>query len=168
MARVYWAKQDVNDDERSLVKTLNFAILYGIGIPGIARKFRKTPAEAGEIRNRYREAFPIMRAYNQGISNSVKADGYVKSSFGRKRHLEAQWAYKGVNALVQGSCSDVMKLCMIDLHKLMSTMKSRILLTIHDELCIEIHKTELELVPEIIKIMTNFPQFKIPLKVDVK
>ena len=168
MARIYWGKQDVSPEERDLVKTLNFAILYGIGIPGIAKKFRKTTAEAQEIRRRYREAFPVMRSFNQTISDRVKADGFVQNPFGRKRHLEPEGAYRGVNALVQGSCSDVMKLAMIRMHKMLSSTKSRILITIHDELCIEIHKKELDLIPEITKCLVDFPQFLIPLKVDIK
>ena len=168
MARIYWGKQDVSAVERDLVKTLNFAILYGIGIPGISKKFHKTAVEAQEIRNRYREAFPVMRPFNQSINDKVCADGFIQNPFGRRRRLEPDGAYRGVNALVQGSCSDVMKIAMLRIHKLLATTKAHALITIHDELCIELPRKELELIPEISKRMTDFPQFEIPLKVDIK
>jgi DNA polymerase-1 len=109
-----------------------------------------------------------MKAFNDKTNNGAAADGFVKNPFGRKRHLEADKSYRAVNALVQGSCADAAKIAMIRIHKLFQGTKSHLLIMIHDEIVCEIHKSELDLIPQIKKCMIDFPQFTIPLDVDIK
>jgi DNA polymerase-1 len=169
MAKEFYKKQLIEDDERKSTKTLNFLVIYGGGIRAITRKFHKTRQEARDILNRYYYTFPNLRKFSTYIMDKVKAEGGITNPFGRRRRLDADDAYKGVNTLVQGTCGDVMKKAMVRIHKELKGAKSRMLLTIHDELVPEIHPSEEKEVVRIIKnAMEDFPQFSVPLKVDIK
>ena len=170
MTCLFYNRKEVTDAERALIKGLNFGILYGLGAAGIMRKFRKTKTEAWDILNRYRSTFPVMRSYNQRINDQAKHDGVVRNPFGRMRRLEPDKAYRAVNTLVQGTCADIMRSTMVRVHELLKKHKAKsgILITIHDELVIEIAKGEEKLIPLIKIEMENCPQFPMALKVDIK
>jgi DNA polymerase-1 len=168
MACQFFSKKEVTKDERALVKGLNFGIIYGMGANGIMESFGKTKNEAWDILNRYRRTFPILKQFNDHVCKKVTEEGFIRNPFGRKRRLNQDEAYKGVNALVQGTCGDIMKHAMVRIHNLLAGTRSNILVTIHDELVIEIHKDELDLVDHIKHAMEDFPQFDIPLQADVK
>ena len=167
LARKFYKKNDISDVERHTIKMLNFGILYGMGAKGLAARFKKSEREAKEILNGYYTTFPVMKRFRSHLTDKIRSHGYLQNPFGRRRRLTNHESYKGVNALVQGTCADIMKKAMIRIHKLCQSTKSNLLLSIHDEGQVEIHKSELDLVPEIIKVMEDFPQFSVPLKIDV-
>jgi DNA polymerase-1 len=164
----FYHKDRIDDNERFIIKTLNFGILYGMGAKGVAERFKKPYSEAKQILNDYYTSFPIMKKFRWYLTDKIKSCGYLRNPFGRRRRLEPQDAYKGVNSLVQGTCADIMKQSMIRIAKVCRGTKSNLLLSIHDEAKIEIHKSELDLVPEIQKVMEDYPQFTVPLKVDIE
>lgn len=168
MAQKFYQKQEISKEERTTIKNINFGILYGMGTNGLAQRLNITKNQAWKIMTMYNETFPVMKKFNKYLMNKVQQDGYVKNPFGRIRHLDPEDSYKAVNSLVQGTCADILKEAMIKIHKLLQPTKSSLLLCIHDELQVEIHKDELELVPEIRNIMINFPQFDVDLNASIE
>lgn len=168
MAQKVHNKENISEEERDKIKTLNFGILYGMGTKSLAQKLKVTKGEAWKTMEMYNVMFPTMKKFSRYLMNKITKEGYVRNPFGRVRRLKPEESYKGVNALIQGTCADILKRAMIKVHKLLKGTKSHLLLCIHDELQVEIHKSELHLVPEIEKCMTDFPQFDVSLNVDVK
>ena len=164
-AEMFYNKKGITEEERSFVKAFTFGILYGLGIRGIRRKFKKTEAEAWDMLNTYRKVF------SDYISNKVRDDGYIMNPFGRRRSIAEDKSYIALNTLVQGTCGDVLKQAMVSLHnKVLKGTTSHIISTIHDELMVEVSHADQKngLVPEIKQTMEDFPQFTVPLKVDIK
>jgi DNA polymerase-1 len=167
MAPSFYGKLNISKEERDFVKIFTLAILYGIGAKGIAQKYNKTFAEAQALKVRFQTAFPLMKRFSYYISDRVKQLGYIKNPFGRKRRLDVDKAYKGMNALIQGTGGDVMKDSLIKLHNFLQGTKSHIINSIHDDIMVEVHNDDTKIVPEIQKIMEDFPQFSVPMKLSV-
>jgi DNA polymerase-1 len=167
MAKVFYNKQTISTIERSFIKTLTLAILYGIGAKGIAQKYNKTFLEAQAIKAKFNNAFPLMKKFSCCITDRIKQIGYIRNPYGRKRRLEPSIAYKGMNALIQGTAGDIMKEDLIRVNDLLKGTKSHIINSIHDDIMVEVHNDETNLIPEITKILEDFPQFSIKMLVDV-
>lgn len=131
--------------------------------------------QAEELKELYFTSLPKVKKWIDAVINGVKARsrtnsgvGYVQTWTGRKLWFREQFAYKAPNAIIQGGCSDVAKIAMIRLDKFLTGRKSKMLVQIHDELLFKVHKSELEIVPELQKILENvFPHRFIALSTSV-
>ena len=164
---------------RRKAKAVNFAIIYGVTPFGLAEQIGTYPKEAGELIASFKNHYPEIEAYLQSILKEVEENGYVKTMFGRRRYLrdvtDANYAKReaarraALNAPVQGSAADLIKVAMIKVDKALREggYKTRMVLQIHDELLFAMPEDEVEtLCPLISKIMTEAVELPVKLTVD--
>lgn len=172
--------EEVTKTQRSQAKTVNFGILYGQGAFALAEQTGLSRKEAKEMIESYFETYPNLKKYMGGQVVKAQEMGYVETILNRKRHLKdinsANFVVKAhaernaVNAPIQGSAADVIKLAMIKIHEELKNqnLKTRMLLQVHDELVFEAPEDELETVTALIKNeMENAYQTSVPLLVEV-
>ena len=176
----------VNKDQRRKAKAINFGIIYGISQYGLAKQINVSNFEAEEFLNSYFAKFPEIKVYMDQTIKFCRKSGYVNNIFGRKSHFmninDKNYNIRNfqeraaINAPIQGSASEIMRLAMIRLNKKMNEeeyQKSKMLLQIHDELIFESHKNEVKKLSKIIisemSSVANSDQhsFTIPLTVDL-
>ena len=172
--------EDVTKEQRSNAKTVNFGIIYGVSAFGLSNQTSLTRSESKLLIESYYDAYPKLKNYISSQINFARENGYVETILGRKRYLRdinsrnaivrGAAERNAVNAPVQGSAADIIKIAMIKIHEKFQecNFKSKMLVQVHDELVFEIHKKELEQVKKIIKIeMEQAYSFCVPLKVDM-
>lgn len=173
--------EQVTKEMRSKAKAVNFGIVYGQSRYGLASSLGITPYEAQDFIDRYFATYPDVKKYMDDTIKFAYAHGYVETLYGRKRYLSsgllstngkiqeaAQRA--AINAPIQGTAADVMKLAMVrlqnDFEK--NNIKSKIIIQVHDELVIETVNTEIEEVKTLVKKAMELDQpFLVPLKIDI-
>jgi len=170
----------VTAEQRRNAKTVNFSIIYGAGATNLSRQLGIKRAEAKELIENYFAQFQGLQAYMTDIVESARKDGYVKTLGGRKRILRDINSRNGlarsnaermaINTPIQGSAADMIKLAMIDIHKVMKEKKykSKMILQVHDELVFDVYKPELEEVRSmVINLMKDaLPGLKVPILVE--
>ncbi len=172
--------EDVSKIQRSQAKTVNFGILYGQGAFALAEQTGLSRSEAKQMIEAYFETYSKLKAYMAGQVKKAREIGYVETILGRKRHLKdissgnfvvrAHAERNAVNAPIQGSAADVVKMAMIKIQKEFEKEKlqTRMLLQVHDELVFESPVEEVELAVNIIKMeMENAIETQVPLLVEV-
>ena len=176
----------VDQDMRRKAKAINFGIIYGISQYGLAKQINVSNHEADEFLNAYFLKFPEIKIYMDNTIKFCRKSGYVNNIFGRRSHFNGIndknfnvrnfQERAAINAPIQGSASEIMRLAMIRLNKKFESIKnnkSKILLQIHDELIFEVPAKEVKNITEIIKDeMTSVTEsdlhtFSTPLTVDV-
>jgi len=176
----------VNDDLRRKAKTINFGIIYGITQYGLAKQISVSNQEALDFINSYFKKFPEIKDYMNRTINFCRKEGYVSNIFGRKIHLKgindknfnirSFQERAAINAPIQGSAADVIRLAMIKINNLIENDKkfqTRMLLQIHDELIFECSEKDKIYVKKIIKEAmisvseSTYHMFSIPLEVNV-
>ncbi len=173
------APEDVTADQRRIAKTANFGIMYGISSFGLSQRLHIGRAEAKKIIEDYFANFPAISAYIEDTLASAREFGYVETLFGRRRYLPDINSKNGtvralaertaINAPIQGTSADIIKLAMINVQKRISEegLKSRMILQIHDELLFDTLPEEVERLKEIVCYeMQNVIELSIPLTVD--
>jgi len=178
-ARVFGvALADVTSDMRRKAKMVNFGIIYGISAFGLAQRLRIPRKEAAEIIESYFKQYPAVKACMDGIIETARNKGYVETIAGRRRHIRDINTANGtvraaaeryaINAPIQGSAADMIKIAMIRIHDMLNqkNAKTRLLLQVHDELVFELHKDEHELIEEIRKLMSDALPLSVPVVVD--
>ncbi len=169
MAKIYYKKSEVTKSQRDFIKGFTLGKLYGLGISGTMNKYHKTKREAYRLHDEFNKAFPLVKRFNKKVIDRVLANGFIESPFGRRRRLNERGSYKGMNALIQGSGGDIMKEDMIKVNRLLANKKSNVIISIHDELLVEVHNDEAYLVKEIVNVMQDYPQFEdVDMLVDIK
>lgn len=163
------AIDDVVDEERDKAKRINFAKIYGQGIEATAVLLEMTIAESEAFNHRYFSAIPEAKPFIYTVHRVVEARGFVKNFFGRRRRLSKSEAYKAPNALIQGCAADYIKHKLVNMFKYMRyyNLKSRIINIVHDELIILVHKSELEHVPTLRWLLSDFTTFRCPITAGV-
>lgn len=173
--------KDVTKEMRYKAKAVNFGIIYGQSKYGLAKALGISNKEAEEFINKYFATYPRVKAYMEGIVQKAEKDGYVETIFGRKRYLETELASSNamirefgkraaINQPMQGTAADLMKIAMIDFSKNLKehNLKSKMIIQVHDELVVEVLKTELEEVVNLVKEAMELNQpLSVPLVVDV-
>jgi DNA polymerase-1 len=166
---------EVTKQKRTLSKNINFGIIYGMGPKKFCEMvneqypdFNMTYSQAREYINNYYTAYHKVRLFTWRVPQKILDVGYVIDVFGRKYTTPKNENYKGVNYLIQGCAAGVIKRAMIEVDKLLEDKKSNILLTIHDELVVEVHNTEEHLLSEITDIMEDHTTFRVPIYVNVE
>ncbi|SDE14212.1 DNA polymerase I [Pricia antarctica] len=170
----------VTREQRSNAKTVNFGIIYGVSAFGLSNQTDLTRTEAKELIDTYYKTYPKLRNYMSEQIDFAREHGYVQTVLGRRRYLKdingSNQVVRGaaernaVNAPIQGSAADIIKIAMINIHKKLSegNYKSKMLLQVHDELVFDIHKSELEELKPLIKSeMENAYKLSVPLDVEL-
>lgn len=171
--RAVLEKENIMEEERKIIgKRTNFGVIYGIGAPGLSVKLHIQRRKAQEFLDNYYKKYPQVKRYMESIKDLVKHTGCVYTWSGRRTKVDRSLAYKGVNYIVQGGAADIIKVSMGRLYNHEQTNPPNVdyELQIHDELFTEINYDGLLLsrIRAVKTIMENFPQFRVPIRVDVK
>ena len=171
---------EVTKDMRSQAKTANFGIIYGISAFGLSERLGISRTDAKTLITGYFETYPGVQTYIDKCIADAKEKTYVETIFKRRRYLKdinsnnslvRSYAERNaVNAPIQGSAADIIKLAMIKIFKRFEEekLKSKLVLQVHDELNFDVYKPELEKVKEIVKFeMQNVLRLKVPLLVEM-
>ena len=175
--------KDITTEHRRKAKTINFGIIYGITPYGLAKQLSISNAEGKKYIQDYFTRFPRIKDYMDYQINFAKTNNYVKTIFGRRCNIrginDKNFALRGfaerqsINAPIQGTAADIIKLAMIEIHNniLSKKINAKMLLQVHDELVFEIEDQYLEeTIPQIKIIMEKnhleFKDFNVPLTVD--
>ena len=172
---------DVTHDERSMAKMVNFGIAYGMSDYGLSSRANISRAEAQEFINNYFATYSGISYYMMAIKEQARSQGYVETLLGRKRQIPelraANPTLRGagermaINMPIQGTAADIQKIAMIRVADRLRAggFRSRLLLTVHDEILLEVPRDELDrLVPVVRETMEAALPLTIPLTVDVK
>ena len=159
---------EVTGDMRRKAKTINFGIIYGISAFGLAQRLKIPRKEAAQIIDDYFAQFAAVKGYMDETIEKARACGYAETILGRRRYLrdinsrnqtDRQFAERNaINAPIQGSAADMLKIAMIQIHDYMrkSNLKSKMILTVHDELVFDAHRSEIDTLREHVgEIMRN-------------
>ena len=153
---------------RQLAKGITFGTIYGMGAKNLAQQLSTTVQEATVYKNKYFDGLKGSKNFFNNVTKAVTERGWVKNRYGRRYQIDKDFAYKGVNYLVQGTSADLLSERMIEVEKRLSSTKSSILLQVHDEIICEIHNSEMETLPMVIKDILQDNSLEIPLEVDVE
>ncbi len=172
--------EEVTREQRSNAKTVNFGIIYGVSAFGLSNQTDLSRKEAKELIDTYYKTYPKLRNYMSEQVDFARDNGYVSTVLGRRRYLKdingSNAIVRGaaernaVNAPIQGSAADIIKIAMINIHNKLEkgNYKSKMLLQVHDELVFDIYKPELEELQTLIKSeMENAYKIAVPLDVEV-
>jgi DNA polymerase-1 len=163
-------------NKRAIAKTVNFGLLYGMGQKKLSDTLGISTKEAKEIIEKYFESFPTVKQYFRSIVDSSKENGYVETLLKRRRYFDyenaspmfrAAYDRESVNSVFQGSASDLIKLSMNEIAKVIKEEKlnAKMLLQIHDELIFEVDADEAQMLgTKFQEIMQNIYELNIPLK----
>jgi DNA polymerase-1 len=159
---------------------LNYAILYGVTEYGLAQQLGAgfSIAEAKELIRQYNEKFPSVKEFTQSIVAEARAKGYTTTLLGRRRHFpdihagrinERRYAERqAMNAPIQGTAADMMKLAMLKAKAALAGSTSRMLLNVHDELVFEVPIGDETIIPALKTAMETALVLKVPTEVDAK
>ena len=172
--------EKVTREQRSNAKTVNFGIIYGVSAFGLSNQTDLSRSESKDLIDLYFATYPKLQDYIQSQIEFARENGYVQTVLGRRRYLSdinagnavvrSAAERNAVNAPIQGSAADIIKIAMINIHKALSqgNFQSKMLLQVHDELVFDVYKPELETMKQLIKTaMENAYPLKVPLVVDV-
>lgn len=173
--------EEVTKEMRYKAKAVNFGIIYGQSKYGLAKALGISNKEAEEFISKYFATYPRVKAYMEGIILEAEKKGYVETIFGRKRYLETELASSNamirefgkraaINQPMQGTAADLMKIAMIEFSKKLkeNNLKSKMIIQVHDELVVEVLKSELDEVTKLVKVAMELNQpLSVPLVVDV-
>ena len=171
---------EVTKTQRSNAKTVNFGIIYGVSAFGLSNQTDLSRSESKELIETYYEKYPNLKKFISDQIAFARNNGYVKTLIGRKRYLKDINSNNGlvrsgaernaVNAPIQGTAADIIKIAMINIHNRLSKEKlsSKMLLQVHDELVFDVYKPEINQTIAVIREeMENAFKLNIPLTVDI-
>lgn len=172
--------EEVTPLERSNAKAVNFGIVYGIGAFSLSEDLKITQKEAAAYIEGYFEKYPKIKEYLDGCISFARDHGYVKTIFNRKRdipeinsknfNLREFGKRKAMNTPIQGTAADIIKLAMVHVHQALRDegLKSKVILTVHDELLLEVYRPEQEKVAKLLKEkMEQAVNLKVAMSVEV-
>lgn len=170
----------VSREQRSRAKAVNFGIAYGQGAFGLSQNLGIPRSEAKQIIDDYFEQFPGVRHYMDEMIGFCRTHGYIKTLMGRRRYLpditsanntvRAQAERIAINAPMQGTAADIIKVAMVNIHRDLraADMRSKLLLQVHDELVFDVHRTEVEELKRVVRDrMQGAMELAVPLVVDM-
>jgi len=178
-AKAIFKKEEVSKDERRSAKAINFGIVYGISSWGLSNDIGISVKQAEDFINKYHESFPNILPYTKSLIDKAKKDGYVETLFNRRRYIRdinsANYNLRefskrtAMNAPIQGTAADILKLSMVNLDKALkaNNLHSRLVLTIHDEVVLNVPVTEIDKTIEVTeKTLTQVLNLDVPLEVE--
>jgi DNA polymerase I len=171
---------EVTREQRSNAKTVNFGIIYGVSAFGLSNQTNLSRSEAKELIDTYYATYPKLRNYISEQIDFARDNGYVQTVLGRRRYLKdinsrnavvrGAAERNAVNAPIQGSAADIIKLAMINIYNKLEAgnYKTKMLLQVHDELVFDVYKPELEAIKTLVKTeMENAYTLEVPLDVEL-
>lgn len=174
------ALEEVTKEQRSNAKTVNFGIIYGVSAFGLSNQTNLSRSESAALIDAYYQTYPKLKSYMQNQVDFARENGFVETISGRRRYLKdinsanavvrSAAERNAVNAPIQGSAADIIKIAMINIHRKLKSenWQSKMLLQVHDELVFDVHKSELERIQPLIKHeMENAFQMAVPLEVEM-
>jgi DNA polymerase I len=179
-AGVYGVPLDeVTREMRRKAKEVNYGIMYGIGAFGLSRRLAIPQKEAAEIIQKYFAAFPTIKSYMDETIQFARKNGYVETLMGRRRYMRniaaANQAVRSgderaaINAPIQGTAADMMKLAMIDVHNEIEkrNLRSIMIMQVHDELVFDVVPEEADVMLELVpRLMSNAMPMSVPIEVE--
>ena len=172
---------DVSKVQRGNAKTVNFGIIYGVSAFGLSQQTELNRVESKAMIENYFINYPRLKNYMSEQIEFARNHGYVQTIMGRRRYLtninsqnnmlRSSAERNAINAPIQGTAADIIKIAMINIHKKFKnqSLKSRMILQVHDELVFDVYKPEKEIVSEIVRVtMESAVSLKVPLKIDMK
>jgi DNA polymerase-1 len=173
--------EQVTGDQRARAKMINFATIYGLSAAGLSNRSELSMAEARDFIRTYFAKLPRVKEYLDGIVATTRAQGYAETLLGRRRYiadilsangtLRAAAERMAMNAPIQGTNSDIIKIAMIQVQEAMDAagLRSHMILQVHDELVFECPPDEVPIVRDLVRqIMPAAMTLDVPLKVDIK
>ena len=173
--------KNVTREQRGNAKTVNFGIIYGVSAFGLSQQTNLSRSESKIMIDNYFENYPGLKDYMSSQIDFARNKGYVETIMGRRRYLQninsqnnmlrSGAERNAINAPIQGSAADIIKIAMIRVHRKFtdSSLKSKMLLQVHDELVFDVHKSEKDIVKNIVKdTMESAVKLLVPLKVDLE
>ncbi len=171
---------EVTREQRSNAKTVNFGIIYGVSAFGLSNQTDLSRTEAKDLIDTYYATYPKLRNYISKQVDFARENGYVQTVLGRRRYLKdinsrnavvrSAAERNAVNAPIQGSAADIIKIAMIHIYNKLEkgNFKTKMLLQVHDELVFDVYKPELEQIKTLVKTeMENAYKLSVPLVVDL-
>jgi len=171
---------EVTREQRSRAKTANFGMIYGISAFGLSQRLGISRTEAKELIDGYFATYKGVKDYMDSCTRNAREIGWVSTIFGRKRYLADINSNNGtvrglaernaINAPIQGSAADVVKIAMIRIHQQLNqqNLKSKMIIQVHDELVLDVYKPELEVVKEIVhREMVHAAEISVSLEVEI-
>ena len=172
--------EEVTAAQRSNAKTVNFGIIYGVSAFGLSNQTSLSRSESAALIDAYYKTYPKLKSYMSDQVDFARENGYVQTVLGRRRYLKdinsanamvsSGAERNAVNAPIQGSAADIIKIAMINIYKKLTeeNWKSKMLLQVHDELVFDVHNSELEKIQPMIKHeMENAFKMAVPLDVEI-
>jgi len=172
--------EDVTREQRSNAKTVNFGIIYGVSAFGLSNQTDLSRTEAKELIDTYYATYPKLRNFISEQVDFARDNGYVQTVLGRRRYLKdinsrnavvrGAAERNAVNAPIQGSAADIIKIAMINIYNKLQegNYKTKMLLQVHDELVFDVYKPELDTIKQLVKTeMENAYKLEVPLDVDL-
>ena len=179
-ARLMFASDEPTKQQRGYAKMLNYAVLYGVTDFGLANQLGGgfSRAEAKELINLYNERFPTVKGFTQSVIEEARSKGFTTTMTGRRRYfpdihaskfVERNYAERqAMNAPIQGTAADMIKLAMLTVRKQLEGSGTRMLLTVHDELVFELKDGEENVLAPIRGLMETSLPLNVPIEVDLK
>ncbi len=178
-AQEIFQKQEISSLERRQAKAVNFGIIYGQSAWGLSEGVNITKKDAERFIEAYYQTFPGIKGFMDKVVEDAVALGYAETLYNRRRYLpelkssvymqRESGKRNAMNAPIQGSAADVIKIAMIEIDKALTSkkLKSKLLLQIHDELVFEVDKDEIDLMNNLVKeVMENCITLQVPLSID--
>lgn len=179
-AKIYGvALEEVTPEMRRKAKTANFGIIYGVSAFGLAQQLSIPRQEASEIIKAYFKEFPSIKNYMDAAIQQARKQEYVETVMGRRRYLRdinsrnptvrGYAERNAINAPIQGTAADMIKIAMVNIHQWMQQekLRSRMIMQVHDELVFDVHQEEAERVKgKIIELMKNALPLEVPMEVE--
>ncbi|MFA0961858.1 DNA polymerase I [Roseivirga sp. BDSF3-8] len=172
--------EEVDSDMRRKAKTANFGIIYGISAFGLSQRLDIPRGEASDIINAYFEEFPAVKEYMDRVVNDARSQEYVETILNRRRYLRdinsrnatirGYAERNAINAPIQGSAADIIKIAMINIYDWMKKekLKSKMIMQVHDELVFDVHLEEKELMEkQVVELMKNAHPLSVPMEIGV-
>jgi DNA polymerase-1 len=170
--------EEVSSDQRSHIKAMSYGLAYGLSTFGLSQQLKISPAEADVLRDKYFSTFGKVHDYLESLVSEARRKGYTETMFGRRRYfpglrsgvrtVKAAAERAALNAPIQGSAADIMKIAMVKAGEALDAagVRSRIILQIHDELVVEVAAGEEEQATELVKnAMEHAVDLDVPLDV---
>jgi DNA polymerase-1 len=181
-AKVYGVSiEEVTREQRSAAKAVNFGIIYGQSAFGLAQNLKISRTEAKEIIDSYFEQYGTIKNYMDKVISQAREEGYVETIMKRRRYLpdinsgnaivRGYAERNAINAPIQGSAADIIKMAMISVHSEMKkeNVKSKMILQVHDELVFDVHNSEEVLIQDLVRqAMEKAVKLSVPMQVELK
>ncbi|OIP71292.1 MAG: DNA polymerase I [Oscillatoriales cyanobacterium CG2_30_44_21] len=177
-AQLLMEKEEVTSEERRLAKIINYGVIYGMGAQKFSRDIGVPVKQAKQFIDKFNQRYARIADYMLGVEVEAERDRYVKTILGRRRYFrgldqiggyqKAAMLRSAVNAPIQGTSADIIKVAMLKVHQILQEYQARLLLQVHDELVFEVPIAEVaELQPKIKNAMETAVELSVKLEVDI-